>query len=108
MSALDQNLWSTFLRESSKRSQSQEPTCSVVGDETSGAKQLLVKSLCGVSSEGESAVSNRRDIVSYNYFDIDDKDLESAARVNAWILDNNIFDSAFDILKSSCKSEKVQ
>lgn len=104
MSLPTTNLWSSFLRESSKRSQSQESTCIIVGDESSGKRQLL-NNIC---STGEvDTQDSRRDIVSYKYFDVDDKDLESTTRVNAWVFDTSVFGSAYDILRNNCKSDKV-
>lgn len=99
------NLWSSFLRESSKRAQSQESTCIAVGDECSGKTQLLLR-LSPSAGEPENQTF-RKDIVSYKYLDVDDKDLESTTRVNVWTFDNSVFGSAYDILQSNCKSDKV-
>ena len=103
MSSGDLNLWSTFLRESSKRTQNQESTCIFVGDEHCGKRQLA-SVLCGLDTDKERVTNN---IVSYNYFDIDDKDLEMTTRVNTWLFQKNIFESANEILKSTYKTDKV-
>lgn len=105
MTSTETNLWSSFLRESSKRTQNQESTCIIVGDEHCGKRQLS-SVLCAQDDVKENS-TNKNSILSYNYFDIDDKDLETTTRVNTWLFEKNIFDSAFDILKSTCKTDKV-
>lgn len=105
MSSTELNLWSSFLRESSKRTQSLESTCIIVGDEHCGKRQLS-SVLCGVDNSKESNASYSS-VVSYNYFDIDDKDMETTARVNTWLFERNIFDSSHAVLKNACKTDKV-
>ena len=105
MSSTELNLWSSFLRESSKRTQSLESTCIIVGDEHCGKRQLS-SVLCGVDNSKESTASYSS-VVSYNYFDIDDKDMETTARVNTWLFERNIFDSSHAVLKNACKTDKV-
>jgi ATPase subunit of ABC transporter with duplicated ATPase domains len=106
MSNSEDNLWSSFLRESSKRSLNQEATCVIVGNSNSGKRQL-VKALCSVNSADADQNAKRTEMLSFNYFDIDDRYLESNARVNTWLFDNNVFGGAYDILKSSGRSDKV-
>jgi hypothetical protein len=99
MSSSESNIWSNFLKESSKRAQNQEATCIVLGNDSSG-KKALTKAVCPNAAEWDISAS-RNDIVSYSFFDADDKDLEAPTRVNMWLFGSKIFDHAFDIVHQS-------
>ncbi len=51
---------------------------------------------------------DRKDIMCYNYFDVEEGELESAARVNVWSFDHHMFGNAFEIVGSYNFSEKVR
>eukprot|EP00601_Ochromonadales_sp_CCMP2298_P029142 CAMPEP_0173329490 /NCGR_PEP_ID=MMETSP1144-20121109/2740_1 /TAXON_ID=483371 /ORGANISM="non described non described, Strain CCMP2298" /LENGTH=405 /DNA_ID=CAMNT_0014274097 /DNA_START=148 /DNA_END=1366 /DNA_ORIENTATION=+ len=92
-----ENLWSSFLRESSKRTQSQDSTCVVVGSPSNG-KDGLVRAIC--AAKGDAANIGDKELVSYSYFDIDDRYLESSARVNMWSFEEHVFDCAYEVLNA--------
>ena len=104
MTATETNIWSSFLKESSKRSQNQESSCLLFGDDACG-KRHLTHTLCANSSEVEASV-NHQDVVSYSYFDVEDKDVEAPTRVNMWLFGSKIVNHAFDIVYHS-RTEKV-
>ena len=99
-------LWTSILRESSKKSQTPESTCIIVGNADSGKKSLIGE-ICKKQGMIENRV-DRKDIMSYNYFDVEEGELESAARVNVWSFDHHMFGNAFEIVGSYNFSEKVR
>lgn len=103
MSDYETNIWANFLRESSKRSQNQESTCVIVGNENCG-KKTIAASICGT----EIAANTHGDIVSFSYFDVEEKDLDAATRVNMWLFNTKIFNFAPEILSTAQKNEKVR
>lgn len=99
MATSETNIWSSFLKESSKRSQNQEATVIVLGNDGSG-KDQLVKALSAKATERDTNPSSKQ-IASYVYFDADEKDLEVQTRVNVWAFGPKIADKAFEILQPS-------
>lgn len=99
------NLWAEILRESSKRSKYPPSTIIFAGDVGCG-KTSLVDKLCsenGSTIQAEKSAaksSSRMEILSYNYFNVDDGsiDSESALRVNLWSVSNNTFENAFEVI----------
>jgi GTPase SAR1 family protein len=99
MSASETNIWSSFLKASSKRSQNQEAAVLVVGHPSAGKGQL-VQALCSSSAEKVDVAAGKQ-AVSYTYFDAEEKDLEAQTRINVWALGTKIIDKAFEILMPS-------
>lgn len=107
-------LWSNFLISSSKRSQNLEANCVIVGPNSSGKRQLARAFTSGTNSENHSATNgtnNNRDNsnspIFYDYFDVDDKEMESSGRVNMWVFDEFLAAKMHEIYHHSKRANKV-
>jgi septin family protein len=96
--SLENNLWSTLLKESSKRPKQLQATCVLAGDIGSGKNSLLNK----VCNNKSLSNNNGNEIISYNYLDLSDEglseDIENVSRINIWTISDKSFDQSFDVL----------
>lgn len=99
--ASESNLWVSLLRESSKRAQIPESTCILLGDKESG-KRTLMERLCNNVCKTE-----HDDILSYNYFDVEEGAFEFTSKINMWSFGESIFDKSIEILGNSNVQHKV-
>jgi GTPase SAR1 family protein len=90
------NLWSSLLKESSKRSKLPEATCIFVGDQNVG-KNATIEKICA-QTENKDLVGRIKDIISYNFIDLDEgsSDAESVTRINVWSFSSKTFDGCFE------------
>lgn len=104
------NLWSTLLKESSKRFKAPEATCIFLSDIDVGKRTLLVK-IVG-SSDYEVDVNERhtKEIISYSYIDVDEGllDSDSLSRINMWSISSRTFESSIDLITKSDKGHRVR
>lgn len=99
--ASENNLWVSLLRESSKRSLVTESTCIVLGERESG-KRTLMERVCN-----NPCKTDNDDILSYNYFDIEEGAYEFSSKINMWSFNESIFDKSFEIVGSGNVQHKV-
>ena len=106
-----QNLWSTLLKESSKRFKAPEATCVFFGDSGIGKSSLVQK--IGGSSNFDNGGYGRTisDILSYAFIDIDEGILnsESVPRINLWSISDKTFEGCLEnVVKPGKSSERVR
>src|SRR5687768_17439352 len=106
MSAEGVNLWTSLLRDSAKRIQAPESTCILVGDAASGKKSLL-DVLCKYHEKKSDGETDKKSILHFNYYDVEEGDLETSSRVNIWSFNHNMFSSGYEIIGKSNHSNKV-
>lgn len=103
------NLWSTLLKESSKRIKAPEATCIILGDHDTGKSTLLSKlggnSILGAEGNG----SIIKEIISYTFIDVDEEflDPDSASRINLWSISNKTFKGCMENVIKPGESEQV-
>ena len=105
-----QNLWSTLLKESSKRFKAPEATCVFLGDTGIGKSSLVQR--IGGSSNFDSGSNGRiiSDILSYAFIDVDEGILnsESVSRINLWSIGDKTFEGCLEnVVKPGKSSERV-
>eukprot|EP01038_Epipyxis_sp_PR26KG_P005039 gene5039-7030_t len=89
----ENNLWSDLLRDSSKRSQNPEATCLFLGDASCGKVELIEK-ICSMTNRNQSDQNlneNTKEILTFNYFEVDDGLLESTSRINIYVVGDQLF-----------------
>lgn len=112
------DLWGSLLRESSKRLRYPDSICIVLGDSECG-KTKIVEKLCSTSTNGKNAnVSSSssenasREIMSYNYFEIDEvlANSEVPSKVGIWSIGGKCFNGALETIVRSnkIKTERVR
>lgn len=106
-----QNLWSTLLKESSKRFKAPEATCVFLGDTGIGKSSLVQR--IGGSSNFDSGSNGRiiSDILSYAFIDVDEGILnsESVSRINLWSIGDKTFEGCLEnVVKPGKSSERVR
>ena len=103
-----QNLWSTLLKESSKRFKAPEATCIFLGDTDIGKSTLLNK-IGGSTVEPDANGRMIKDIISYAFIDVDEGilDSESVSRINLWSISNKTFEGCIENVVRPGKSERV-
>ena len=112
MSDIETTLWSSLLRESSKKFKVPQAACVVIGDVDVG-KRKLVDNMCNsnkLSNNQQNMTTNniKTDIVSYNYLDYEEYDNDtSVSKIHMWTLGLQTFDKAFEILVSPKKIERI-
>jgi predicted ATPase len=101
------NLWSSLLKESSKRSKLPDSTCVFVGDKSVG-KNAIIEKICA-QTESTDAVGRIKDLISYNYIDLDDgsSDAELMARINVWSFSSRTFNDCFEHVLRPKKGDRV-
>ena len=103
------NLWSTLLKESSKRFKAPEATCVFLGNANIGKRTLMAKigECPGFDLESNSRVI--KDIVSYTYMDVDEGllDSDSLSRINLWSVSDKNFEDCIDKVIKPRKFERV-
>lgn len=104
-----QNLWSSLLKESSKRFKAPEATCVFLGDIDIGKKTLLKKIVGNSTIDDDGADRVIKDIVSYTFIDVEEGmlDSDSLSRINLWSISNRTFEGCLDQVIQSGKSERV-
>ena len=105
-----QNLWSTLLRESSKRFKAPEATCIFCGDRGIG-KSSLVSMIGGNSNydvDGNGGII--KDIISYAFLDVDEGvlDSDSVSKINVWSINNKTFDNCMQNVIKPDKQGRVR
>lgn len=102
------NLWSTLLKESSKRFKAPEATCVFLGNANIGKRTLMGKigECPGFDLESSRVI---KDIVSYTYMDVDEGllDSDSLSRINLWSVSDKNFEDCIDKVIKSRKLERV-
>jgi hypothetical protein len=103
------NLWSTLLKESSKRVKAPDATCIIFGDHDSGKSTLLNKLGGDSILGGEGNSSTIRDIISYTYIDVDEEflDSDSVSRINLWSISDKSFAGCIENVIKPGESEPV-
>ena len=109
------DLWSSLLKESSKRFKYPDATCILLGDVDCG-KTKLVENLCSSSNskdklQSSTSDSNVKEILSYSFFEVDESmaTAETPSRIGVWSINDKCFDQALHtaVRPSKSKSEKV-
>ena len=102
-------LWSSLLRESSKRTKGIEGVCVFVGDSGCG-KSHLIEKLCVQETKNQTSITRvDKEIISYNTFEIDEaiSNVEVSPRVGVWSFSDKCFNNALDIVVLP-QTEKVR
>lgn len=104
------NLWSTLLKESSKRVKAPDSVCIIFGDHDSGKSSLLNKLGGDSTLGGERNSSTVRDIISYTYIDVDEEflDSDSVSRINLWSISDKTFAGCIENVIKPGESERVR
>lgn len=104
-----QNLWSSLLKESSKRFKAPEATCVFLGDIDIGKKTLLKKIVGNSTIDDDGSDRVIKDILSYTFIDVEEGilDSDSLSRINLWSISNRTFEGCLDHVIQSGKSERV-
>jgi GTPase SAR1 family protein len=104
------DLWSSLLRESSKRSNYPEGTVLFLGDSYCG-KTKLVEQLCTHDSKDIHSQSEyvAKEILSYNFFEIDESFSNSdiSSKIGIWSIGDKCFDHAIEMVINAVKQNKV-
>ena len=101
MSDIETTLWSSLLRESSKKFKVPQAACVVIGDVDVG-KRKLVDNMCNSNKLSNNQLNMnandiKTDIVSYNYLDYEEYDNDtSVSKIHIWTLGLQTFDKAFE------------
>jgi len=112
MSDIETTLWSSLLRESSKKFKVPQAACVVIGDVDVG-KSKLVDNMCNSNKLSNNQLNMNAndintDIVSYNYLDYEEYDNDtSVSKIHIWTLGLQTFDKAFEILLNPKKNERI-
>ena len=103
------NLWSTLLKESSKRFKAPEATCVFLGNANIGKRSLLSKigECPAFEADGNGRVI--KDISSYTYMDVDEGllDSDSLSRINLWSVSEKTFEGCIEKVIRPKKSDRV-
>ena len=105
-------LWSALLRESSKRSKYHDDSiCVFLGDSNCG-KSNLIDRLCATNKLKDSNPTSpeyvSKEILSYNYFEIDDgPSLDIPSKLGIWSISDKCFDRALETVIDPIKTNKV-
>lgn len=99
--ATENNLWVSLLRESSKRSIVSESSCVLLGEKESG-KRTLMERLCS-----NPCKTDNDDILSYNYFDVEEGAYEFSSKINMWSFSESIFEKSSEIIGTGNIQQKV-
>jgi Dynein light intermediate chain (DLIC) len=104
------NLWSTLLKESSKRFKAPEATCIFLGDIDVGKNTLLNKIVGSSAYEVDGTGRYTKEIISYSFIDVDEGllDSDSLSRINMWSISNRTFESSIDLIAKSDKAHRVR
>lgn len=107
MSTSSENLWSTLLRECSKRSRFADAHCIFVGESMCG-KSALVDKICH-EDQNLIALHSPNEFVGYDYFDVEEglSDSDLASKINVWSLNENFFENPLETFIQPSKNEKV-
>jgi GTPase SAR1 family protein len=103
------NLWSSLLKESSKRVKAPDATCIILGDYDSGKSTLLSK-LGGESILGAEVNSSIiKEILLYTFIDVDEEffDSDSVSRINLWSISDKTFTGCIENVIKPGESERV-
>ncbi len=101
------NLWTTLLRESSKKVITPDTTIIVVGNKTAGKKHLIDK-LSGHTIKTKPL--DIENILTYSFFDVDESLSERISRINVWSFGEStrVFEKAAEIISNkSSVSDRV-
>jgi len=117
------DLWGSLLRESSKRFRYPDSVCILLGDSECG-KTKLVEKLCSTtngknninaSSSSSSSTNDdgiSKEIMSYNYFEIDEAlaNSEVPSKVGIWSIGDKCFHGALEtiIRPNKSKTDRVR
>lgn len=104
------HLWSTLLKESSKRFKAPEATCIFLGDIDVGKNTLLSKIVSSSAYEDDGNGRYTKEIISYSFIDVDEGllDSDSLSRINMWSISNRTFESSIDLIAKSDKAHRVR
>ena len=109
------DLWGSLLRESSKRFRYPDSVCVLLGDSECG-KTKLVEKLCSTNANGKNNNNNAsssssegisKEIMSYNYFEIDETlaNSEVPSKVGIWSVGDKCFHGALETIIRPTKSK---
>lgn len=104
------NLWSTLLKESSKRFKAPEATCIFLGNVDVGKNTLLNKVVGSSANDVEGNGRYTKEIISYTFIDVDEGllDSDSLSRINMWSISNRTFESCIDLIVKSDRAHRVR
>ena len=113
------NIWTNFLNESSKKSINPEAVCLLLGDSTVNKKNII-KSMHEVGTLTTSSTAmvhkdqlsnmvddNHDSILSYTYFDVEDRNIERTVKLHFWCFEQLLFDDSLSLLKMANSLQKV-
>ena len=105
------DLWTSLLRESSKRSKyHNDSICIFLGDSDCG-KTKLIDTLCTNNNVKDSSANEyvSKEILSYNYFDIEDNSsLDIPSKLGIWSISDKCFNHALETVVNPTKTNKVK
>ena len=105
------NLWSSLLRESSKKTKYSDALTVFLGNSDCGKTKLVDKLCAHPSKENNVDVEYvSKEIVSYNFFETDESlsDTDLHSKVGIWSISDKCFDNALNTVVTPANTDRVR